>query len=69
MNGRVMIDPSIHRRINPNYPISLVRPKEDDIISDEEDSDECGDDDEDDVAQEAELEDSEEKVKYVTRIM
>lgn len=69
VNGRVMIDPSIHRRINPNYPISLVRPKEDDIITDDEDSDECEDDDDDDVGQEEELENSEEKVKYVTQIM
>lgn len=29
INGRVMIDPAIHRRINPNYPISTVKPKED----------------------------------------
>lgn len=64
-----MIDPSIHRRINPNYPISLVRPKEDDIITDDEDSDECQDDDEDDDGHERELEDGDEKVKYVTRIM
>lgn len=39
INGRVMIDPAIHRRINPNYPISLVRPKDHDVISDDEDSD------------------------------
>ncbi|KAJ4387088.1 hypothetical protein N0V93_007675 [Gnomoniopsis smithogilvyi] len=69
VNGRVMIDPSIHRRINPNYPISLVRPKEDDIITDDEDSDECGEDDEDDVGHERDLEDAEEAVKYVTRII
>ena len=28
INGRVMVDPAIHRRINPNYPVSTVRPKE-----------------------------------------
>jgi hypothetical protein len=42
INGRVMIDPAIHRRINPNYPISTVRPKDPDIIDpsdDDEDSD------------------------------
>lgn len=39
INGRIMVDPSIHRRINPNYPISLVRPKDHDIISDGEESD------------------------------
>lgn len=36
INGRVMIDPAIHRRINPNYPISTVRPKDPDIIDMEE---------------------------------
>lgn len=39
INGRIMIDPSIHRRINPNYPISHIRPKDHDIISDQEDND------------------------------
>ncbi|KAE8145568.1 hypothetical protein BDV25DRAFT_144541 [Aspergillus avenaceus] len=42
INGRVMIDPAIHRRINPNYPISTVRPKDPDFI---DDSDEDGGDD------------------------
>lgn len=39
INGRIMVDPSIHRRINPNYPISVVRPKDHDLFSDDEDSD------------------------------
>lgn len=34
VNGRIMIDPALHRRINPNYPISTVRPKDEDIIED-----------------------------------
>jgi hypothetical protein len=44
INGRVMIDPALHRRINPNYPISTVRPKDPDVIESEseEDSDDCG---------------------------
>ncbi|KAI0016091.1 hypothetical protein F4780DRAFT_713665 [Xylariomycetidae sp. FL0641] len=55
INGRIMVDPAIHRRINPNYPVSLVRPKDHDLISDPEDSDEedgcgCGDDSDDDEA-------------------
>lgn len=29
INGRVMVDPAIHRRINPNYEVSTVKPKED----------------------------------------
>ena len=48
INGRVMVDPAIHRRINPNYPISTVKPKDPDIIDESEDSDDdscgcCGD--------------------------
>ena len=44
INGRVMVDPAIHRRINPNYPISTVKPKDPDILSEDEDSDNgsCG---------------------------
>ncbi|KAK8060863.1 26S proteasome regulatory subunit 4 [Apiospora saccharicola] len=40
VNSRIMVDPAIHRRNNPNYPISIVRPKVEDIFggdSDEED--------------------------------
>jgi hypothetical protein len=64
INGRIMVDPSIHRRINPNYPISLVRPKDHDIISDDEDSDDesgCGCDSDARV-------DGDEKIKYVTKV-
>ncbi|KAJ5610155.1 hypothetical protein N7510_006874 [Penicillium lagena] len=46
INGRVMIDPAIHRRINPNYPISTVRLQDPDLLdpsevgfSDAEDND------------------------------
>lgn len=46
INGRIMCDPAIHRRINPNYQISTVRPKEEeeDIfeISDDEEESCCG---------------------------
>src|SRR5699024_9036350 len=37
INGRIMIDPAIHRRINPNYPISTVRPKDPDILDSNDD--------------------------------
>lgn len=37
INGRVMVDPAIHRRINPNYPISTVKPSDPDILEDSED--------------------------------
>ena len=39
ITGRIMIDSSIHRRINPNYPVSLVRPTDNDSQSDDELSD------------------------------
>lgn len=42
INGRVMIDPAIHRRINPNYPISTVLPKDPDIIGPSDDDSEAG---------------------------
>lgn len=45
INGRIMVDPAIHRRILPNYNVSTVKPKDaDDLESeDEEGSDsECG---------------------------
>lgn len=74
INGRIMIDPAIHRRINPNYPISLVRPKDHDVISDDEDSDEesafCGcDSDSEAVANiSAGGDDDDAQVKYVTKV-
>lgn len=37
--SRVMIDPTIFRRMNPNYSVSTVKPKDPDILSDDEDSD------------------------------
>lgn len=74
VNGRVMVDSAIHRRINPNYPISIVRPKDDDLLSDDEDSDDeddcgCGGSDDDVLDRERELEDGEEEVKYVTKLV
>ena len=43
IDGRVMVDPAIHRRINPNYPVSVVKPKEDpDAINLEDPDDDCG---------------------------
>ncbi|KAL4992734.1 hypothetical protein BDW68DRAFT_183952 [Aspergillus falconensis] len=42
INGRVMIDPAIHRRINPNYPISTVRPKDPDLLDDSDDETDGG---------------------------
>ncbi|KAF2193097.1 hypothetical protein K469DRAFT_715133 [Zopfia rhizophila CBS 207.26] len=43
INGRVMVDPAIFRRVNPNYPISYLKRKEDeDPFNSKEDSDdEC----------------------------
>ena len=39
INGRVMVDPSTFRRINPNYPISTVKPDDPDFLDDDKDSD------------------------------
>ena len=41
INGRVMVDPAIYRRINPNYPISHIRPQEHDssIMGENDDDD------------------------------
>ncbi|KAK4205044.1 hypothetical protein QBC40DRAFT_65492 [Triangularia verruculosa] len=57
INGRIMVDPAIHRRINPNYPISMVRPKDHEGYSDDESSDEsdcsaCGSDEEEEEEEE-----------------
>jgi hypothetical protein len=52
ISGRVMIDPAIFRRINPNYQLSYI--KHDELDQDEDDDDEdesddcCCDEDEDD---------------------
>jgi SpoVK/Ycf46/Vps4 family AAA+-type ATPase len=58
INGRIMIDPAIFRRINPNYSISTVKPKDpEEVDSDSEDEfvdSECGccaSDDDDDQGQ------------------
>ncbi|KAH8809130.1 hypothetical protein F5884DRAFT_394842 [Xylogone sp. PMI_703] len=47
INGRIMIDPAIHRRILPNYNVSTVKPQDADLAdSSDVDSDEgCGCDD------------------------
>ncbi|KAK3943231.1 hypothetical protein QBC46DRAFT_361966 [Diplogelasinospora grovesii] len=72
INGRIMVDPSIHRRINPNYPVSLVRPKDHDLISDDDDSGDesgcCGCGSDSDNGGDRVLDD-EDKVKYVTKVV
>jgi hypothetical protein len=77
INGRVMVDPAIHRRINPNYPISTVKPKDPDLIdqSEEEDSDDdscgCGDASDDEGQQPADQfeETKEEEVKTKMKLV
>ncbi|KAI1499239.1 hypothetical protein F5X99DRAFT_291061 [Biscogniauxia marginata] len=77
INGRIMVDPAIHRRINPNYPVSLVRPKDHDVISDDEDDSGgeagccCSDSDEGDDGNNQDLQGDDEdddKVKFVTKV-
>ncbi len=71
INGRIMIDTSIHRRINPNYPISLVRPKDHDLLSDDDYSDlesgGCGCVSDSDAGDGGRLIADEDKIKFVTK--
>ncbi|CZR64854.1 related to TOB3 (member of AAA-ATPase family) [Phialocephala subalpina] len=39
INGRIMVDPAIHRRILPNYNVSTVKPKDPDLLDDSDDED------------------------------
>lgn len=51
INGRIMIDPAIHRRILPNYNVSTVKPQDPDLLdsdSDDEGGCGCGDSSDDD---------------------
>ncbi|KAF2722916.1 hypothetical protein K431DRAFT_283425 [Polychaeton citri CBS 116435] len=42
INGRIMIDPAIFRRINPNYPVSFIKPKEsEELFSDDDEDSDC----------------------------
>lgn len=45
INGRIMIDPAIHRRLLPNYPISTVKPKDADSHDGDSDDEFCNDSD------------------------
>ncbi len=68
INGRVMIDPAIFRRINPNYQLSYVKQDElDQEADDDEDEEEedgcCGGSDEEEDAETGENEDEAEENK------
>jgi hypothetical protein len=72
INGRVMVDPAIHRRILPNYQVSTVKPKDPDEIDELEDESEseegCGCGSSDDQAQGPgfeELDEQRTKIKVV----
>lgn len=73
INGRIMVDAAIHRRINPNYPVSLVRPKDNDLLSGDDDSsdDECGDSETGRLVTTASQSDEQagERGKYVTKVV
>ncbi|KAM5447246.1 hypothetical protein MaudCBS49596_006008 [Microsporum audouinii] len=43
INGRIMVDPALHRRINPNYAISTVKPKEPDLTMEADGGDDSDD--------------------------
>ncbi|RMZ71936.1 aaa family atpase [Pyrenophora seminiperda CCB06] len=59
INGRVMIDPAIFRRINPNYPLSYL--KQDELAQNEEAENEDDGDDDDCCCESEEEGDGEEK--------
>ncbi|KAH6629349.1 hypothetical protein C7974DRAFT_413156 [Boeremia exigua] len=57
INGRVMVDPAIFRRVQPNYPLSYIRPDElnrEDEEIEQELSDDCGCSSDDEDASESE---------------
>ncbi|KAF4631174.1 hypothetical protein G7Y89_g6959 [Cudoniella acicularis] len=67
INGRIMVDPAIHRRILPNYNVSTVKPKDPDLLDSdsEDDSDEggCGCGEESDEEQQGHFEERQRKDK------
>ncbi|KAH8681750.1 P-loop containing nucleoside triphosphate hydrolase protein [Xylariales sp. PMI_506] len=73
INGRVMVDCSTHRRNNPNYPVSsnIVRPKDHDILSDDDSDDDSYQGFASDSGQggDATLDQVDGEVKYVTKII
>ncbi|RCI08865.1 hypothetical protein L249_4982, partial [Ophiocordyceps polyrhachis-furcata BCC 54312] len=60
--SRIMVDPAIFRRMNPNYAVSMVRPKDDDMLSDEGMSDESNCCDSDSV------DERQAKMRYVSKL-
>lgn len=70
INGRVMVDPSIHRRINPNYQVSMVRPKDHETGEEGEESESEGSVFECFSGTEGDEESgSEDSYRYVTRLV
>ncbi|KAF3038741.1 hypothetical protein E8E11_000692 [Didymella keratinophila] len=58
INGRVMVDPAIFRRVQPNYPLSYIKPdelnREDEEAEQEMSGDCCGSSDDDEDLSESE---------------
>ena len=75
IDGRIMVDPAIHRRILPNYNVSTVKPKDPDLIDDDDDDDDgsgcgCGDSSSDeDQNHGIEEKDDEEKQKTKMKVV
>lgn len=57
INGRVMADPATFRRINPNYPVSTLKPDDKDLLSDSDESSESDEEGHDSEKEENELRD------------
>ncbi|CRK13964.1 hypothetical protein BN1723_010178 [Verticillium longisporum] len=77
VNGRIMVDPSIHRRCNPNYPVPMVRVEDHDLVSEAESDDEdaesgcgCVSETESDQGEKSRVNDSDsdETVEYVRKV-
>lgn len=67
INGRVMIDPAIFRRINPNYQLSYI--KHDELNQDEDKEDEDDDDDSEDCCCEDEEDGSDNEKDKLRMVM
>jgi len=65
INGRVMVDPAIFRRINPNYPLSYL--KQDELAQNEEEEED--EDDDDDCCCESDEEENEEEKDRMRIVM
>lgn len=60
--SRIMVDPAIFRRMNPNYAVSMVRPKDHDTLSDDCMSDESN------LCESDSLDERRAKIRFVSKL-